>query len=89
MKGYPLTNWQDFWKVFDELIELLKTGNQEQIVLELKDAQLYANGLTDGWFDFKSAFEKSLQSNRSKMTAEQTAVADFLISTLNKSLTNR
>lgn len=86
MKEYTLTNWQDFWKVFDELIELLKTDNQEQIILEFKDAQLYVNGLTDGWFDFKSAFEKSLQSNKAKMTTDQIEIADFIILTINKSL---
>jgi len=89
MKDYTLTGWQDYWKIFDELIDLLKADNQEQIVLEFKDAQLYLNGLTDGWFDFKSAFEKSLQANRTKMTVDQTDIADFLILTLNKSLTNR
>jgi hypothetical protein len=89
MREYTLTSWQDFWKIFDELIELLKTSNQDQIILEFKDAQLYVNGLTDGWFEFKSAFEKSLKSNKPKMTADQIEIADFLILTLNKSLTNR
>ena len=89
MKDYTLTGWQDYWKIFDELIELLKADNQEQIILEFKDAQLYVNGLTDGWFEFKSAFEKSLQANRNKITVDQTDIADFLILTLNKSLTNR
>ena len=89
MREYTLTSWQDFWKIFDELIELLKSNNQEQIILEFKDAQLYVNGLTDGWFEFKSAFEKSFKSNKPKMTADQIKIADFLILTLNKSLTNR
>ncbi|MCK9481720.1 MAG: hypothetical protein M0R38_08185 [Bacteroidia bacterium] len=89
MKDYTLTGWQDYWKIFDELLVLLKADNQEQIILEFKDARLYVNGLTDGWFEFKSAFEKSLQANRTKMTVDQSDIADFLILTLNKSLTNR
>ena len=89
MKEYSLNGWQDYWKIFDDLIDLLKTDNQDQIILEFKDAQKYVNGLTDGWFEFKFAFEKSLKSNRTEMTVEQKEIADFLISTLNKSLKNR
>jgi hypothetical protein len=89
MREYTLKSWQDFWKIFDELIVLLKTSNHDQIIVEFKDAQLYVNGLTDGWFEFKSAFETSLQSNKPKMTADQIEIADFLILTLNTSLTNR
>jgi hypothetical protein len=89
MKEYSLNGWQDYWKIFDELIELLKADQHDQIISEFKDAQKYVNGLTDGWFDFKYAFEKSLQSNRTKMTVDQTDIADFLILTLNKSLTSR
>lgn len=86
MREYTLKSWQDFWQIFDELIELLKNDNQEQIILDFKDAQLCVDGLTDGWFDFKYAFEKSLQSNKAKMTTDQIEIADFLILTLNKSL---
>jgi len=89
MNEYSLNNWQDYWKIFDELIELLKADNQEQIILDFKEAQKYVNGLTDGWFEFKIAFENSLQSNKIKMTVEQREIADFLVATLNKSLSNR
>lgn len=66
MKEYSVNNWQDYWKIFDKLIELLKADNQEQIILDFKEAQKYVNGLTDGWFEFKIAFEKSLQLNKEK-----------------------
>jgi hypothetical protein len=89
MTEYSLSSWQDYWKIFDELIELLKQDKQEDIILELKDAQKYVNGLTDGWFEFKFAFERCLRLNRSKMTSDQTDIADFLIKTLSKSLKNR
>ena len=89
MKEYSLSNWQDYWEIFDELIELLKHDKQDDIILELKEAQKYVNGLTDGWDEFKFAFEKCLQENRAILTKEQIDTADFLIKTLNKSLINR
>jgi hypothetical protein len=89
MKDYKLAGWQDFWKIFDELIALLHSDKKIMIIDEFKDAQKYVNGLTDGWYEFKFAFEKSLKSNRQHLTAEQNEIADFLIATLNKSLTNR
>jgi len=89
MKDYTLTGWQDYWKIFDELIDLLYLDNKTMIIDEFKDAQKYVNGLTDGWYEFKFAFEKSLKTNRQHLTSEQYEIADFLLTTLNKSLTNR
>lgn len=89
MKDYALTGWQDYWKNFDELIEQLLSENKSKIIAEFKDAQKYVNGLTDGWYEFKFAFEKALNLNRQNMTEEQNKIADFLLTTLNKSLTNR
>lgn len=89
MKEYSLSNWQDYWEIFDELIELLKHDKQDDIILELKDVQKYVNGLTDGWYEFKFAFEKCLQENRAILTKEQIDIADFLIKTLKKYLINR
>lgn len=89
MKDYKLTGWQDFWKMFDELIDLLHSDKKTSVIDEFKDAQKYVNGLTDGWYEFKFAFEKSLKLNRQHLTMEQNEIADFLITKLNKSLTNR
>ena len=89
MKDYTLTGWQDYWKIFDELIDLLYLDNKTMIIDEFKDAQKYVNGLTDGWYEFKFAFEKSLKTNKQHLTPEQNEIADFLLTTLNKSLTNR
>ena len=89
MKDYKISGWQDFWKIFDELISLLYSDKKTTIIAELKDAQKYVNGLTDGWYEFKFAFAKSLNSNRPNLTAEQNEIADFLLTTLNKALTNR
>jgi len=71
MKDFILTGWQDYWKIFDELIEQLTTDNKTEIVLEFKEAQEFVNGLTDGWYKFKLSFEKALHSNRYNMTDQQ------------------
>jgi hypothetical protein len=84
-----LTNWEDYWKIFDQLLDLLDANNRTDIISEFKDAQKYVNGLTDGWYDFKFAFEKTLKANRHNLTEEQIYIADFLLDEVNKSLTNR
>jgi hypothetical protein len=89
MKDYKLSGWQDYWKVFDTLIEQLSSDQKTEIISELKEAQKYVNGLTDGWYEFKFSFEKVLKSNRQNMTKEQNEIADFLYTTLSKSLENR
>lgn len=89
MNVYTITDWQDYWRLFDNLIDLLLADKQDKMVSELKDAQKHVNGLTDGWFEFKFAFEKSLISYRNRLTKKQLDMADFLIMKLNESLTNR
>ena len=89
MKDYKLTGWQDYWKIFDELIEHLTSNNKSEIIAEFKEAQKYVNGLTDGWYEFKFALEKTINSNTQNMTEEENQIADFLLKTLTKSITNR
>jgi hypothetical protein len=89
MKEYKLTGWQDYWKIFDELIEHLISDNKSEIIAEFKEAQKYVNGLTDGWYEFKFALEKAINSNTQNMTEEQNQIADFLLTALTKSLTNK
>lgn len=89
MRNFSLSGWQDYWKLFDELISRLNNDNKGEVAAELRDTQKYVNGLTDGWYEFKLAFEKALQSNRVNMTSEQTEIANFLIMALNKSLKSR
>jgi flagellin-specific chaperone FliS len=84
-----IKSWDDYWKIFDLLIDKLKQDDQRQIINELKDAQKLVNGLTDGWYDFKTAMEKTLESNKIKMTTVQIDIANELIQTLNYSLTHR
>ena len=89
MKDYKLENWEDYWELFNVLIEQLDSDNKTEIITELKEAQRYVNGLTDGWYDFKNAFEKSHKTNRNKMTKQQNEIADFFMQSLNDSLKNR
>lgn len=88
MKEYSLTGWKDYWEIFDELTDLLTAKNKTEVVIELTDAKKYVNGLTDGWYEFKFAFEKAIDSNNHIMTKEQTQIGEFLITFLNKSLRN-
>lgn len=89
MGKYKLDNWQDYWVLFDSLILLLQADEKAILIAELKDAQRYVNGLTDGWFEFKFAFEKSVKKYRHDMSSAQIEIADFLLLELNKSLSNR
>ncbi|MCB0428980.1 MAG: hypothetical protein H6585_03510 [Flavobacteriales bacterium] len=89
MKKYILIDWQDYWKIFDELIDLLNSDGKTEISSKLRDAQKHNNGLTDGWYEFMFAFERVLKSDRQIMTKEQWEIADFLINELKKSLKNR
>jgi hypothetical protein len=82
-----MKSWEDYWKTFDSLIEKLRKDGHEQIIIELKEAQKYVNGLTDGWYDFKIEMENILKLNKAKMTQEQTGIIEFLVKTLNDSLT--
>ena len=84
-ENYQITSWLEYWKIFD----LLNSDNKTDIAVKFKDAQKYANGLTDGWYEFKLVFEKSLNANRQNVIEEQNHIANFLLTTLNKSLTNR
>jgi len=89
MKEFKINNWQDYWKLFDSLISLLKEHNQSEVIAEFKDAQLYVNGMTDGWFEFHKAFKNSIIANKEKLTDEEFEIAEYLIESLNQSLANR
>jgi len=84
-----MTSWDDYWKTFYLLIDKLKQEGQGQIVTELKDAQRYVNGMTDGWFDFKMGMEKALELNKAKMTPDQVDILKDLIEGLTDSLNRR
>jgi predicted phosphohydrolase len=87
--AYTIQSWEDFWQLYRSLIQLSLENKQETIADKLKEAQRYVNGLTDGWHDFKNEFEKVISSNRKMLTREQLELANYLLTTLHESLTNR
>jgi hypothetical protein len=89
MKEYKIEKWEDYWDIFDELINLLKFSNKEEIILDFKDSKKYLNGMTDGWYEFLNAFNTSVKNHYNNLTKEQIIIAEFLISTLRNSLKNR
>jgi len=84
MKEYVIKGWEDYWIIFDELIVSLEASNQKDVVSAIKDAQKYFNGLTDGYYEFLAAFEKSITVYRNNFTDEQKNTAAFLIKALKK-----
>jgi hypothetical protein len=86
MTRRKMTSWDDYWKAFDSLIDKLQQGGQTQIVKELKGIQKYVNGMTDGWFDFKTGMQKTLELNKNEMTDEQVDILTDLITALQEAL---
>lgn len=88
MKDFRSSGHFDYWKVFDELIEKLNADQKFEISEAFNEAKKCLNGLTDGWYEFKFSFEKTLSSNSHNMSEEQQQIAHFLLTTLNKHLDN-
>jgi hypothetical protein len=61
----------EYWKLLDSLIEDFRQDNQEKIADDLKKGKDYANGLTDGWFDFLSSMRETLKQYELQMTLTQ------------------
>lgn len=78
--------WRDYWNIFDELIELLKKDEKFFIANDFLETQKYVNGLSDGWYDFKDAFQKTYELYKENMTKEQIEISRFLMRTLNNVL---
>jgi hypothetical protein len=79
----------DFWTAYDNLCKSLIQANKNSIADSLKKAKMYANGLTDGWFDFMNAFEKTITDNQTFLSIDEKNTAFDLLIKLKKSLTNR
>ena len=88
-KEKAVTNWDEYWKLFDNLCSSLNLDNKQFIVTELKDAQQHVNGLTDGWHEFLDKFEKVNNSYNKNFSQEQQNLAKTLIENLKSSLRNR
>ncbi len=78
---------KDYWNKFDLLCSELEIEGRQDLAAELRDAQSYVNGLTDGWYDFLDAFEKIIAVHELKELTRQLAIT--LIETLKYRLEKR
>ncbi len=88
-KEKAIVNWDEYWKLFDNLCSSLNLDNKQYVVTELKDAQQHVNGLTDGWHEFLGKFEKVNNTYNKDFSEEQNSLAKTLIQNLKSSLHNR
>lgn len=77
---------KEYWNQFDELCKSILLNGNQIAYDELKNAKLYVNGMTDGWFEFVIAFEKVLDKH--KIPNEDLKTARILIDVLRNRLEN-
>lgn len=78
---------EDYWKKYDLLCSELEDEGKQNIVKELRRAQSYVNGLTDGWYDFLNTFAKTIRNE--KLEGHTLKLAETLMETLKIRLENR
>jgi hypothetical protein len=81
-----INDWTGYWNYFDRLCAMRKDNNKEDVVAQLRKAQLYVNGLTDGWFEFLYSFEEVIKNNKGELTKDEKELAEKLIALLRKSI---
>lgn len=79
---YTIRDWDDFWRIYEEMLSILKEERHSDTVTDFKDAKYYVNGMTDGWYDFKGAFEDALNKHIGKMGEKEQGIAIFIRDTL-------
>lgn len=80
-----INNWSEYWQRFDALCSNIKSENS-QLAGQLISAKLYANGLTDGWYDFLNLFKELMFNNAKTLSSDSKVQADALITELEKAL---
>lgn len=78
---------EDYWEKYDLLCSELEDEGKQNVVRELRKAQSYVNGLTDGWYDFLNTFEKTMRNE--KLEGQTQKLAETLVETLKFRLENR
>lgn len=78
--------WKDYWTFFNKLCITLEENHKNDLVEKLRDAQQYANGLTDGWLGFLKTFEEAITNNKNVLTDEENKLAASLILTFKQGL---
>lgn len=81
-----VTSLDAFWDEYDKLCKIVLSRGEQSLFSDLREAQQYTNGLTDGWHDFKNAFEKI--TTEREMSDEVLKYSKYLIDKLNKNLFN-
>lgn len=82
-------SWEDYWQEYRKLISLLRNAEHEDIAHALEDALTYVNGFTDGWHQFKDAFEEVIETYKQDLTKEQHDLAISLLQTVKTALSYR
>jgi hypothetical protein len=86
MNEAELKSWDDYWKLFDNLCETLCNNNKKEIAHQLKEAQKYVNGLSDGWYEFLFHFKRTVESNIELLDEKERKQSELLITSLHHSL---
>lgn len=84
---YKTTTWQEYWKLFDHLVDSLNKDKKKNCAKEFLRAQNNATGMKDGWFDFLEEFKIAIIKNESELTIQQREIADYLTKSLMESFT--
>lgn len=78
----------EYWELYQLLYFNIKKEN-ELLARQLKQIQLYANGLTDGWYNFLTSFKEVISENSNNIKSDDFILANLLITTLENYLKSR
>jgi hypothetical protein len=84
-----IETWEGYWNLFDELCHSLTAHDQTEVVVDLREAQRYVNGLTDGWHEFLNYFQQAMKHKKKAFDKTERDLADYLVQTLKQSLSRR
>ena len=71
---YKIEDWANFWQFFDALTNSLLECDKRYIASDIKSAQRYFNGFTDGLHDFIDAFFLTIDKYQDEFTIEQLSI---------------
>lgn len=83
-----INNMSEYWELYQLLYFNIKKEN-ELLARQLKQIQLYANGLTDGWYNFLTSFKEVISENSNNIKSSDFILANLLITTLENYLKSR
>ncbi len=80
---------KDYWYNFDQFCVTLSKGKKVDLAEKLKNAKKLVNGLTDGWYDFKSELDLIYNSHRTELVDKELADFEYLRNEINKTLKSK